>query len=273
MRKSRKRAAAQARNGAGLPLDATALEAVDRFVRILARCGCSPSDILEAFSNACDRLPKRKAISRTRTRRELSNASHILTVWFSDAAYLDHGGNPIWLAARGTAPSLEALVNRVDPTLDVDELVCYLLRTKALKRRGARYVPTRRTLSLRGAEGPEVFRNLRSLVGLLRTLEHNMQPKRATRSWFEYFAENPAFPVGAREAFDTRLDDLGMKFLQRIDSDMHRRELGRAPGERTVRMGVGVYRFEDADTGVSEPALATTRPNRRVGRRKERRSG
>lgn len=270
---ARKRPVERADEPGGLPLDGTALEAVDRFARILARCGCSASDILEAFRDACERLPKRNPATPRKAQRELSNASHILTVWFSDALYLDRVGKPIWLPVRGAAPSLEALVKRVDPTLDVEDLVRYLRRTKALKRDGTRYAPRKRILSLRGAQGPEVFRNLRSLVGLLRTLEHNMQPKRATRSWFEYWAENPAFPSRARAAFDTRLDDLGMKFLHAIDTDMHRRELKRAPGERTVRMGVGVYRFEDEDSVEPAPAVKEGRRVRRTRRRKERRSG
>lgn len=273
MRATRKLTTAGSRASSGLPLDATALEAVDRFVRVLARCGCSAADILQAFREACERLPKEKPATRGGAQRELSNASHILTVWFSDTLYLDRAGKPIGLPVRGAAPSLEALVTRVDPTLDVDDLVRYLRRIKALKREGARYTPRRRILSLRGAQGPEVFRNLRSLVGLLRTLEHNMQPKRATRSWFEYWAENPAFPARARAAFDTRLDDLGMKFLHAIDTDMHRREVERAPGERTVRMGVGVYRFEDDGSSEPAPALKGGRRRRRTGRRKGRRSG
>jgi hypothetical protein len=118
-----------------------------------------------------------------------------------------------------------------------------------------------------------VFRNLRSLVGLLRTLEHNMRPKRSARSWFEYFAENPAFPVRARGAFDTQLDDRGMKFLHGVDTYMHRRELERAPGERTVRMVVGMYRFEDDGASDPAPASGKGRRRRRTRRRKERRSG
>ena len=230
----------------GVPLDATALEAVDRFVRVLARCGCDSTDIVGAVSDACRRLPRQRE-GGGKTPRELSNASHVLTVWFSDALYLDGAGKPILLPVRGAAPSLEALVRRADPTLNVDDVVRYLRRAHVLERKGSRYFPKRRVLSLRGARGPELFRNLRSLVGLLRTLEHNMKPKRSTRSWFEYWAENPAFPSHARAAFDQRLDDLGMRFLHAIDADMHRRERERKPGERTVRMGVGVYRFEDCD--------------------------
>ena len=272
-RPMRKRISALSGHGRGLPLDATALEAIDRFVRVLARCGCSASDILAAFRDACERLPTKNQGERNTAQRELRNASHILTVWFSDALYLDRSGKPIALPVRGTPPSLEALVARVDPTLDVEDLVRYLRRVKALKREGSFYRPRTRILSLRGAQGPEVFRALRSLVGLLRTLEHNMQPKSATRSWFEYWAENPTFPVRARAAFDTRLDELGMKFLHAIDTDMHRCEVERRPGERTVRIGVGVYRFEDDGSSENLPMSERGRPLRGARRRRGRRAG
>jgi hypothetical protein len=256
----------------GLPLDATALDAVNRFVRVLAHCGCSASDILKAFTEACERLPKKNLARPVPVQPELSNASHILTVWFSDASYLDAAGKPIALPMRGPAPSVEALVARVDPTIDVEDFVSYLSRMKALKRTGSLYSPQKRVLSLRGAQGPEVFRNLRSILGLLQTLEHNMQPKRTARSWFEYWAENPAFPVSARAAFDTRLDDDAMKFLHRTDTDMHRRERERAPGEPTVRMVVGVYRFEDDGSAVPAAKEKKARRGARARRTKERRA-
>jgi hypothetical protein len=141
-------------------------------------------------------------------------------------------------------------VHRVDRQLGVDEVLRYLLKTQAVRRTGTRYVPRTRALSLRGARGPDHFRNLRSLVAMLRTLEHNGRPKDEVRSWFEYFAENPHFPARSRAAFDARLDRLGMEFLHALDADMHRCELKGKVGEPTVRLGVGVYRFE------SEPESA-----------------
>ncbi len=270
-RASRKRAA-QPRAASGVPLDATALEAIERFARVLARCGCSRSEMLDAFRDACERLPKKDPAASREAVRELSVAPHILTVWFSDTLYLDRAGRPIRLRARGAAPSLEALIRRVDPTLDVPDVLRYLKRTNALKRHGSLYAPRRRVLSLRGHQ-PVSFRNLRSLVGLLRNLDHNLRPKSTARSWCEYSAENPASPARARAALDTRLDDVGMKFLHEMDTYMHRREVERAPGERTVRMSVGVYRFED--DGMEEPAPAQDRGRRvrRTRRRKGRRSG
>jgi hypothetical protein len=40
------------------------------------------------------------------------------------------------------------------------------------------------------------------------------------------------------------------RFLVQIDADMHRREGARKQGERTVRMGVGVYQYEDVPPPV-----------------------
>jgi hypothetical protein len=104
---------------------------------------------------------------------------------------------------------------------------------------------------------------------MLRTLEHNGRPKRLARGWFEVFAENPRFPAEARAAFDSRLDRRGMEFLQAIDDDMHRRELARKPGEATVRIGVGVYRFED-EVG-DEAAIGARNTYRPAPRRTQRR--
>ncbi len=265
-RSGRVRARGQALREPGLPLDTIGLEAIERFARVLARCGSSPPDIAAAFAAACDRLPKELLARGTRASREMSDVSHVLTVWFQDSLYLDREGVPIRLTVRGAAPSLEALVHRVDRGLDVDAVLRYLLRAQALRRFGTRYAPRSRALLLRGTGGPDSFRNLRGLVAMLRTVEHNGQPKRSVRGWFEYFAENPRFPARARAAFDTRLDELGMKFLHAIDADMHRREQARKPSERTVRLGVGVYRFEDdaqADESGSGGAGSSATPRQR----------
>lgn len=233
------------------------MEAIERFTRVLAQCGGSPEEIAAALSSACRRIPKGYAAASHRAAREMNDASHVLTVWFSDPLYVDRDGSPIRLPVRGPAPSLEALLQRVDRSLNVDELLTYLVRTHAVKQLGTRYVPKSRALSLRGVVGL----SLRGLVGMLRTLEHNLRPKDQVRSWFEYVAENPRFPARARAAFDARLDRLGMEFLHGLDADMHRRESALKPGERTVRIGVGMYRFED------EPEVRSSIPPRRATRK------
>jgi hypothetical protein len=159
--------------------------------------------------------------------------------------YIDHTGAPRKLPVRGAAPSLQALVHRVDRTLRAADVLQYLVKMQVVRRSGTRYVPRTRILSLRGTGGPGHFRDLRSLLGMLRTLEHNQRPREQVRSWFEFFAENPNFPLRSRAAFDIRLDRAAMQFLHALDADMLRCERARKRGEPTTRIGVGVYRFED----------------------------
>lgn len=226
-------------------LDASVLEAIQRFVRVLARPGNDPDQLAKAFTAACQRIPRRWVATGSRIQREIREASHILSVWFSDPMYIDHTGAPRKLPLRGAAPSLEALVHRVDRTLRAMDVLQYLMKMQVVRRSGTRYVPKTRILSLRGAGGPGHFRDLRSLLGMLRTLEHNQRPRGQVRSWFEFFAENPSFPLRARAAFDIRLDRAAIQFLHALDADMLRCERARKQGEPTTRIGVGVYRFED----------------------------
>ena len=255
-----------------LGLDPIACEAIERFARVLAHCGGSPEDLVTAFTAACRRIPAEFSTRASATSGEMTDASHVLTIWYSDPQYLDQQGMPRPLPMQGVAPSLEALIERVSPRLAVDEVLHYLLKVRALRRIGRRYAPRSRSLALRGTGGPTNFRNLRGLTAMLRTLEHNGRPRRLARGWFEVFAENPAFPARARAAFDARLDRLGMDFLQAIDSDMHRRELTRKPGEPTVRIGVGVYRFEDEDLDERGPDEKDPPRRKRERTRNRRRS-
>jgi hypothetical protein len=250
MKRQRGRAAgrrgAASRRHPASTLDPRSLEAVARFVRVLARCGCAPEDIEREVVRACRQVPQSWAPKARAALREMDDASHVLTLWFSDPAYLDARGNPLPLSIRGAGGSLEALARRVDGTLEAREVLRYLSARGALRREGTRYLPRSRVLSLRGAHGPDNFRHLRGLLGMLRTLEHNGQPKRRVPGWFEAFAENPRFPISARAGFDNRLRVHANKFLLQLDGDMHRHEQSRKSGERTVRLGVGIYRFEEA---------------------------
>jgi hypothetical protein len=59
-------------------------EAIERVVRLLAQCGVMPEEILEATRHACDRIPRKQFKSARGAPMEMSDAAHVLTVWFSD---------------------------------------------------------------------------------------------------------------------------------------------------------------------------------------------
>lgn len=234
-------------------LDARAIAAIELFVRLLAQCGCETDAVLKEVTRACNQVPRHWVSNARAAPREISEATHVLTVWFSDPAYLDGTGMPRPLPLHGSGRSFETLVSGIDRRLDAQEVLTYLLKGRALCRLGSQYVPRRRVLSLRGVRGPNEFRNLRSLLAMLRTLEHNSRPRRHTPSWFEFSAENPRIPKRACAKFDEFVGVRAMRFVLDVDSELRRLELAYKPGEPTVRLGTGVYRFEE-DLSESEDA-------------------
>ena len=254
-------------------LDAIVDEAMERFVRVLVRRGASQRTIQRAFRRAWLRVPKDAAEHNRSASRELIDVGHVLTLWFGDPFYVDARGDPLPLPLRGPAPSLASLVQHVDPRLNVTQVLKCLIRADAVRRSGSRYSPRSRAVAFRGTGAPLHARNLRALLGLLRTLEHNLGPKDKHPAWFEYVADNPRFPVGAREPFDARLRQDAMTFLLNQDSQMLNHERKTKPGEPTVRMGVGVFRFEE-EVSPESPAMRRTKRGRlRSNRKKDRRRG
>lgn len=237
-------------------LELQARRAVHRFVRVLAHCGCSPQAIEREVTKACRRIPV-SWLSQADLRDSL-DPGHVMTLWFSDPACLDPLGRPRALRLRGSPVSLETLAHRIDPNLDVRFVVRYLEHGGALRRFGSRYLPKDRWVILRGRERMTPF--LRGLFGLLKTLEHNSQCRGKSAGWPERFSSNPCFPVSAVRPFEKRLRVLINSLLLKVDTDMHRHERAARKGERTVRMGVGVYRFEE------EPAPRQFRVRRNDGR-------
>jgi len=234
------------------------IEAIERFVRVLARTGMSPRALTTAFCEACERLPEAFVHERGREMRDMIDAEHALTVWYSDPDFLDSHGAPLALSARGRRASLVALARRVDPALDPSEAIAYLLKVNALRRVGARYVPRGRDLRMRGTGAPVHKRNLRPLLGMLRALEHNGRPREEARAWFEELVENPRVPVRKLAEIDARLERLGGDFARSMDTLMHRAERARRADEPTVRLGIGVYRFDD-EPQTADPPLRSAR--------------
>lgn len=250
--------------------DTLAIEAIERVVRVLVRRGVTRKTIEGGFRRALRRIPKSAYQTGARTEREFVDVSHVLTVWFGDPMYVDLSGEPLHLSVEGPAPSLATLIQHVDPALKVEQVLEHLLKFDAVRKVGTRYAPRSRALALRGTGAPTHAHSLRGLLGLLRTLEHNVEPKSKAPTWFEYFAENPRFPVSAREDFDAAFRPDAMRFLGDWDSRMLTDERKAKPGEPTVRIGVGVYRYEEESPPVTRKRArkrSTHRRDRQVRRR------
>ena len=222
-----------------------AIEVLERVARVLRGTGVAPPQMRDAFVRICRKLPPPSRGDRKVT--EIIDAAHMLTLWFRDREFLNTGGTPRPLPLRGRGPSLDRLIRRVNPALPVTEATRYLVRAGAVRRVRQGYVPVRHALSLRRLYGPQRARALRPLVSILRTLEHNMKPMSEVEGWFEWIAENPSVPVRALQKLDAKLDRYGMNLLRAFDIDMLQEEETRKAGEPTVRLGIGIYRFEDRE--------------------------
>ena len=251
----------------GLPLDSAVCEAIERFARVVLCCGYDPSAIADAFGLALAASRSESPPSPQST-RYLPEASHLVTLWCTSPDFVDELGKPLPLPRQGPRRSIESLTRRIDRRLDVAEVLKYLSRTGTVRRVGARYVLSRRWIMLRGVSGSAHARSIRGLLGMLRTLEHNLVAKSDARSWFEFTAENPRFPVSQLDAFDKLLRRTGLGSLRKLDVFMRHCEANRRPTEATVWLGVGMHRFQHNISVVVTSPTGKRIKRKATGRRK-----
>lgn len=257
---------------AGDPLDAAAAEVIERFARVMTHCGFAHTTLARAFDRGSagthvktDRKPRQVLC-------ELPGAEHLVTLWCSSPDYVDERGVPRALSSRGTRRSIEALIRSVDPSLDLDEVLRYLLRTQTLRKVGKTYALNRRWVYLHGVPGYAHGHSIRSLNGMLQTLDHNLVAE-TDDGWFERTAENQHFPVSQLAAFEQWMRREGLAWLRKVDLFMQRCAAERDPTEPTVWLGVGMHRYQHDSAGrrlpIHRPAPAA---KQRTSRRDKPRS-
>jgi hypothetical protein len=247
-----------------------AFECLSRLAGILVRCGHSPRALVSDLREICRTLKKpAKPWDPTRL-RFLVDVPHVIALWHSDPSYLGPGGQPAALPMRGTGPSLAALIECVLPHDDPDSVVRALVRMRALRRQGGRYLPTERHLAYR--QDSARLHSLYALLGMLRTVERNVAGAKSA-TIFERSAINPNFPVTALPALHQRLNARASEMLLDFDGYMRRRERHLIGGART-RVGVEIFAFEEPPARGQRtprpPAPPTRRRARSQGRARRR---
>ena len=272
--RTRKDTSAGAEPGDG-HVDAAAQEAIERFARVMSHCGVAPKKLARAFMSALatSGVPAPRPIQGL---RELPEAAHLVTLWCTSPDYVDERGAPRRLPARGRRRSLEALARRVSPSLNLDEILLYLMKTQTLRKVGRTYALTRRWVYVRGLEGYAHTRSVRALVNLLRTLEHNLCAPADADSWFEFAADNLHFPVSQLPALDRRLRREGLGCLRKLDLFMQQCADKRDSAEPTMWVGVDMHRFQQDSAGSPARPPRSLRGARgappAAGRRRHRRA-
>lgn len=230
-----------------LPLDAIAMDSIWMLSRILARRGHGAAEAIEEFRKAYETIAAEVQTPHTLIEPEIPEAPHVMTLWHDDTAYVDEEGEPRKIKATGPEPSFEALVHKVDPTLDPDRVLDYLMRDRVVGQDGNWYVPQHRGVVLATDAGPAAFRTVRVVSAFLRTCEHNLDLDPADRlhRWFERISENRDFPVSKLAEFSAFLEQHGDPFLKLMDTYMRGCEAAKEPGEPTIKLGVGVFRYHE----------------------------
>jgi hypothetical protein len=224
---------------------------LERLARILVHAGHSPTELAREFREICGRLKRPSQRWNESHLAYFVDLTHVNTLWHDDPEYLDFAGKPIALPLRGRGRSLKTLIERALPGEDPKAVARTLVRVRAIRRRRGLYQPTERYVVYQSARAR--LHGLTALLGMLRTVEHNVARGRKSAPMLERTALNPSFPVNELPAFHRRLNAAAEEILWTLDADMRRREASHRAGSRT-RLGVGIYAFEEPVRRQRDPA-------------------
>jgi hypothetical protein len=220
-------------------------EFLERLAQILVHTGHSPKKLAREFREICDGLKEPARDWDPAYLNYLADLPHVIARWHADPQFVDSQGAPVPLPLKSRHLSLTSLITRVLPGEDPSAVVDSLIRLRGIRRRGRFYVPTNRQMLLIRHSGR--VHGLIALLGILRTIEYNVSRATSSSRIFQRTAVNPRFPLWALPAFHRDLKTLAAKFLWTADGNMRRRE-SRFRSEPTIRLGVGVFAFEDPVT-------------------------
>jgi hypothetical protein len=220
-------------------------EFLEHLARILVDAGHSPRKLAREFREICHAMPEPLRKWKPAELRYLPDIARVNSCWHTDPQFLDSKGDPIPLPLKSTGPCLVALVARALPNEEASAVIESLLREGGIRRRGGLYLPTDRQLLYR----PQSARihGLVSLLGMLRTLEHNVSVGASSARIVERTAVSAEFPVRALPMFHRWLKGFASQALWEADGSMRRREWVSLPGP-TIRLGVSLFAFEDPVT-------------------------
>jgi Family of unknown function (DUF6502) len=221
--------------------------------RILVQTGHSPKLLAREFLKICEQMKEPAHACDPNELTYLWDLPHIIAHWHSDPQYMDSRGKPIPLPLRGRGPSLAALIERVLPGAKPQAVAESLMELQGVARKDGLYTPSSRYFTYPAASAR--VHGFTALLGMLRTVEHNVNPRRRTPALLERTAVNPSFPADKVELFNRELQREADRLLWRYDAKMRVEEQGHRAGP-TTRMGVGIFVFRDS-AGRSKPAKPT----------------
>ncbi len=219
-------------------------EAIDRLMGLLAACGYNRSDIQAAVTQSlrATRFATRK--THALDAEFVSDAPHVLTLWFKDPTLLGPNGKPKPLPLRGRHPSVEMLVQRLERAHDPKTLVDYLRRIGGIRSTQQGWIPTNRYLLFASDPLGSAVHALEGTLGYLRTTHRNVHRRRNQSTWFEARLTSRPVPKAKLKQVDHLVRQLGHGYLATLDRRLGALENRQASPNDTVRVGIGSYYYE-----------------------------
>lgn len=245
-------------------------EVLTECAAILVKTGHSPTQLERIFREACRKQKEPPHPFDPSSMPYVAGLSHVVAHWYTDPAFLDSSDQPLRLPLRGRGPCLAKLIRRVLPHERVEAVTDSLMRTGVVRRRGRLYAPKNRFVEYTQDLSAVHVHGLNSLVGMLRTLQHNISCGDENLRLLERAATNLYVPVRALPEIHRRIKREATALLWKLAGYLRSWEV--APGsEPTTRVGVGAYVYEDPRiTGAQTGAPDMPRPRGRIRRRRTR---
>lgn len=177
-----------------------------------------------------------------------NRAARVITGWLRDADFGDGKGHPAPLPMSGKRTSFTALVKRYSGDIPVRALLDELVRVGAVKRLkdGCVGLVSRGYVPQRGLEEKLAILG-NDTADLIATIDHNIfgnpsKPRMQRKVMYDNV------PVEAARAFQTVAEDRAQEMLEALDRWLSHRDRDVNPtvrGKGRVRVGVGIYHFEE----------------------------
>lgn len=194
------------------------------------------------------RILQKPSESDPATTERYNRAARVITGWVRDSDFGDGKGHPSPLRMEGKRTSFSELVKRYSGDIPVRAVLDELLSVGAVKclkdgricllARG--YVPQKGPIEKLGVLGSDT-------ADLIATIDHNLYQKPA-KPRFQRKVMYDNVPLAAAEEFHAIAAAWGQELLEALDRWLSHHDRDANPsvkGTGRVRLGVGVYHFEE----------------------------
>ena len=222
-------------------LDSLAAETLRLVAKTFLNCGYSPQEVSSRFKWFVENAPPSARAHKHDTRSDILDPGHVITLWLSDPQYVDSEGKPRPIPARGSPPSIEALVKRVRSNLSLEDTLKTLIQASALRKVGTHFIPNGDFVHHPPGSKLQTAHHLLVLYQLLRNFEFNAKPRKGELAWPQRVTECPDFPATELPALITQLDKRVRSFMTSYDQNMALTALKADPSVPRVRPSINLF--------------------------------